>query len=369
MTRILLLLALFVTPATCVWGVDARHGSTVVDEQGCLECHTVRGAGVGHEATRTAPELGGGLVSTYTASSLASILWNHTPAMWAELIGRGLPRPAFTEPDAEDLFAYLYSLRFFEFPAQAGRGKQVFETAQCSECHSLNKPAHGPGNPVVEWGSVDDPVTLVYRMWNHASSMNKEFASRKKAWPVLTGQDFMDLTAYLNYVHKSRPNLQFSLPDPAGGKPAFQDNCRRCHAGSLALETRLSNKTWMEIGAGMWNHVPLMQAVPTVSERDMRKILAYVWDLQYLGAEGKVARGSQTFVSKGCISCHRHPATEAPLRPRSNKTFTPFSMVALGWSAGREMHRQMLDKGVAWPHLSAEDVSDLVAYMNSLPRN
>jgi mono/diheme cytochrome c family protein len=369
MTRDLRFLAFFVASSICIWAGDAQHGSMVVDEQNCLECHTVRGAGVGHEPARTAPELGEGLVSTYTASSLASVLWNHTPAMWAELSGRGLPPPAFTESDAEDLFAYLYSLNFFEFPAQAGRGKQVFETAQCSECHSLNKPAHGPGNPVVEWGSVDDPVALAYRMWNHASSMNREFAARKKPWPILTGRDFMDLTAYLNFVRKSRPNLQFSLPDPASGKLPFEDNCRRCHAGSLALETRLSNKTWMEIGAGMWNHAPLMQPVPSVSEGDMRKILAYVWELQYLGAGGNVARGLQTFMNKGCIACHRHPTTEAPMRPPAHKTFTPFSMVALGWGTGREMHRQMLDKGVAWPHLSPEDVSDLVAYMNSLPRD
>jgi hypothetical protein len=44
---------------------------------------------------------------------------------------------------------------------------------------------------------VGDPATLVDQMWNHASSMQKVFAARKKDWPKLEGRDFMDLSAYV----------------------------------------------------------------------------------------------------------------------------------------------------------------------------
>jgi hypothetical protein len=43
-------------------------------------------------------------------------------------------------------------------------------------------------------------------------------------------------------------------------------------------------------------------------------------------------------------------------------------MVALGWGQARAMHQQMLDKGRAWPTLSPESMNNLVAYLNSLPR-
>jgi mono/diheme cytochrome c family protein len=185
----------------------------------------------------------------------------------------------------------------------------------------------------------------------------------------LTGRDLLDLTVYFQTVQNLPRSIQFSLPEPASGKFATVENCSRCHTGPLALATRLQNKTWMDIGAGMWNHVPLLQSVPAISEGDMRGILAYVWEAQYQGPAGSVSRGERVFEDKGCISCHRSPTPKATAQsPRPGKTFTPFSMVALGWGSGREMHRQMQEKGVPWPHLSAEDVSNLVAYMNTLNR-
>ena len=49
----ILLLAL----TASAWAADAQHGSTVVQDQSCLECHTVNAQGSGHEANATAPDL------------------------------------------------------------------------------------------------------------------------------------------------------------------------------------------------------------------------------------------------------------------------------------------------------------------------
>ena len=117
---------------------------------------------------------------------------------------------------------------------------------------------------------MNDPVTLVYQMWNHASSMKTTLAARNQDWPKLDGRDFGDLAAYAQYVQKLAPESYFSLPEAASGKQAFEHNCGHCHQGRLALETRLANKTFLDIGAGVWNHVPLMGAFPTLSEPDMR---------------------------------------------------------------------------------------------------
>jgi cytochrome c553 len=184
----------------------------------------------------------------------------------------------------------------------------------------------------------------------------------------MTGRDFMDLTAYIQNVQKLLPERRFSLPEAGSGHLPFAENCGKCHAGPMALENRASNQTFMDLGAGMWNHVPLMKPAPALSPPEMKQILAWVWDVQYQGSHGNQAAGQRVFEDAGCINCHRSPVNGAAMRPQLHDLFTPYSMVALGWGPARAMHQQMLDKGMAWPKLSPENMNDLVAYLNSLPR-
>ena len=352
----------------CAWAADAQHGATVVQDQSCLECHTVNAQGSGHEANAIAPDLAVNSVSAFTSSAFASALWNHTPAMWREISAKRVPRPALAEAEWGDVFAYLYSERIFQFPAQVRRGQEVFRSKGCADCHSLAMPSRGPGPPVSAWKNVDDPAALVSQMWNHASSMKETFAARKRDWPKLDGRDFGDLAAYVEYVQKLAPEQRLSLPEAAAGKVPFEHNCQRCHQGPLALEARLANKTFLDIGAGVWNHVPLMGAFPTVPEADLRKILAYVWDLQYRGPAGNVTRGQLAFAAKGCVGCHSDAQIGAVASARSGKVFTPFSMAAIAWGSDRQMHREIWDKAVPWPTLSPVDISDLAAYLNYVSR-
>jgi mono/diheme cytochrome c family protein len=365
MTRSLRNLPMYAAIVSCAWAADSQRGAMVLEDAGCLECHTIHGQGAGHEPSGTAPELGQSLVPAYTAPALASAVWNHTPAMLAEMSQRREDRPRLTAPDWEDLLAYLYSVQFLEFPAEVGRGKQAFQSKQCSVCHALKDPSQGPGKAVAEWRPLNDPVTVVYRMWSHSSAMElagREAASAGPGWMKLDGRDFMDLSVYFQQLQGAFPQPNFSLPDPAAGKLPFDQNCGRCHAGPLALESALRNTTWMDIGAGMWNHVQLMRGAPAgaVSEEDMRRILAYVWELQYRGPEGDASRGKQTFAGKNCASCHGDRGV--------GKTVTPASLAAIGWGEGRGMHQRMEQQGVAWPHLSPTEVADLAAYMSSVSR-
>ena len=359
---------LFVVLTGCAWAIDAQHGSTVVQDQSCLECHTVNAQGSSHEANATAPDLASNSGSAYTPSTFASALWNHTPAMWSEVSAKRLTRPALAEAEWEDVFAYLYSEKIFQFPAQTRRGQEAFSSKGCAECHSLDVPSRGPGTPVSAWKSVDDPAALVFQMWNHASSMQETFAARKRIWPKLDGRDFGDLAAYVQYVQKLAPDQRLSLPEAATGKRAFERNCQPCHQGVLALEARLANKTFLDIGAGVWNHVPLMGAFPTVPEADLRKILAYVWDLQYRGPDGNVPRGQVAFAAKGCAGCHSDTQTRAVVGFHSGRVFTPFSLAAIAWGSNSQMHREMWNKAVTWPALSPDEISDLVAYLNYVSR-
>jgi mono/diheme cytochrome c family protein len=330
----------------------------VLEQQGCQRCHPVRGQGLGHETPQTARDLGTRLAPTYGPHTLASALWNHTPEMWAQFSDQPVRPPAATESDWQDLFAYFYSLQFFEPVGEIGRGKQVLESKRCTDCHSLTKAPTARGPSVPDWAHMDDPVVLVYQLWNHASSMKRIFASNKIEWKTVTGRDLMDLTAYVQNVQSLVPNGEFSLPTPESGKPLFDANCGLCHRDSMSLAMRLRNKTWMDIGAGIWNHSQKMPTVRMVRPDDMRKLLAYVWQLQYDGPPGSRVLGQKAFVDKGCVECHQGPVNKG-------KPVSAFSLVAAAWGPARQAHHRILEKGSPWPKLSPADVSNLVAFLNS----
>jgi mono/diheme cytochrome c family protein len=201
-------------------------------------------------------------------------------------------------------------------------------------------------------------VVLVYQLWNHASSMKRAFARDKIEWKTLTGRDPMDLTAYVQSIQKLAPTSEFSLPAPETGKPLFDANCGLCHRDTMSLAMKLRNKTWMDIGAGIWNHPQKMPTVRMVSPDDMRKLLAYVWQLQYDGPPGSRVLGQKAFVDKGRIECHRAGVNKG-------KPVTAFSIVSAAWGPARTAHRRMLEKGAPWTTLSPAEVANLVAYLNS----
>lgn len=44
---------------------------------------------------------------------------------------------------------------------------------------------------------LDQPVTIVAAMWNHASGMAEKMGEKSLAWPIFTEQEMGDLVAYL----------------------------------------------------------------------------------------------------------------------------------------------------------------------------
>jgi mono/diheme cytochrome c family protein len=342
------------------WPAHAQGAPGILRAQGCLRCHTVGTDGTGRDLTDR-------LVANYTVPALAAAVWNHSPTMWAEASSTGLTQPAPTEAQWEEVFRFLYTLQFSDRPALARQGGRVFES-KCASCHGAGAVSTGPGKPIQAWDALEDPLALVNQMWNHASSMKKEFTGNH-AWKTLSAADLLNLTAYVQSVQKVPRREQVSLPDPAEGGLLTAQHCGACHGGSDAFAAMVHNKTLMDLGAAAWNHVPLLESVPVLSRDDFKKIVAYVWELQYRGPHGVASRGERVFDTKGCISCHRSPLpSQRAQSPHPGKTFTPLSMIALSWGPGREMHRQMQEKGVRWPRLSPDDMANLVAYLNTLSR-
>src|SRR4029077_8790202 len=122
MRNSLLCAVLLAAPACFAAAAGAEQGAEVLRRENCLLCHSLQG-----EGGTSAPDLARRVAQNFTPAALASLMWNHAPTMWAEIAAKNIPMPRLTQADAENLFAYLYSVRFFDRLGDAGRGKQLFD--------------------------------------------------------------------------------------------------------------------------------------------------------------------------------------------------------------------------------------------------
>jgi len=367
MDKVCLLLLIASTGVRSVWGAtedtDARAGAEFFRVQLCVNCHSIGG-----QSANQAPDLGRGFERSYTPAGIAARMWSHAPAMWTQMIERKIPRPQVDTGQATSLFAFFYSVGYFEKPGDAETGKRMFQMKHCGDCHSIAGSGGHVGPPVERWASLTDPVVLVERMWNHADEMKGQMANQKIEWPQLSSQELDDLMAYLHELPQTPARkLEFSLPSQEGGAALFeQKGCTDCHNGALALENRLGDSTLTEVAAALWNHAPQMQEPhPELTLAQMRQILGYVWTRQFFATKGDIAGGRQTFQAKKCAFCHNDPSSGAPALSKPSEPYSAIGMVVVLWKHGPGMLGRMQEKGIAWPQLSQTEMVNLIAYLNS----
>ena len=353
---------------------DSTRGAEVFELQGCSQCHALNGVGQ-NTSLRAGPDLGRVADRGFTPAALAATMWNHAPAMWVESKLRSVARPAMDEQQAADLFAFFYSLRFFEQPGDAGRGKSLFASKKCAECHGIDEPLSSGSaiKPVTEWNAATDPLELVETMWNHSTAMREEMARRKISLPQLTGQDLADLLVYTRRAGKARPAFRpvFQPTAADAGKVLFESkHCVSCH-GPLThfLSIDLRDETLTDIAADMWNHgLDMSLRNTSFAPGEMRQIADYIWFSRAVEGVGEVGRGAQVFTAKKCTVCHDDPASGAPALAgltANGKYFSGATMVSSLTRHGPAMLDKMREKHLTWPHFSAEEMSSLIAYLNT----
>lgn len=343
---------------------DARRGEQLFESQQCVQCHSVKGKG-----GTLAPDLARRIDRDFTPTVMASLMWNHAPEMWAAMKKHGISKPALSPEGAADLFAYFVSAHYFEKPGDASRGKQAFTAKHCAECHGVTTSNAAGAPPVAKWESLGDPIILAQQMWNHGAKMREAFAQKKLTWQALTAQELTDMLVYLQNLPETRALAQnFQFPPSDSGEALFQSKgCAGCHIGKLALETRLRNQTLTQIVVDMWNHQPSMKnPPPNLSQEEMRQILAYIWARQYFRGDGNSDRGKKVFADKSCATCHNDPSSGAPKLAKGKDAYSDITIVATLWGHGPQMLDLMTQRKLAWPRFTTQQMSDLIAYLNSL---
>jgi mono/diheme cytochrome c family protein len=254
-------------------------------------------------------------------------------------------------------------------PGDAHRGEELFRTAQCIQCHSLN----GRGG-----SSAPDLATRVDRnytatvmaglMWNHAPQMWKAIRKQGIPQPRLTPDQASDLFAYFVSAR------YFELPgDAARGKQAFTaKRCAECHgiteskaAGAPPVAKWESLSDPLILAQQMWNHGARMKEAfaarkltrPSLSGQELKDMLVYLQnqpETRNLVANFELPPSSnaELFKSKGCVECHTgRLALESRLR---NQTLT--QIAADMWNHQPSMRQPP-------PHLSQQEIRQIIGYL------
>jgi cytochrome c551/c552 len=212
-------------------------------------------------------------------------------------------------------------------------------------------------------------MVLAQQMWNHGARMRGAFAAKKIARLQITAQELTDMLVYLQNLPETRHlATNFAFPPSDSGEALFESKgCAGCHTGKLALEGLLRNQTLTDIAADMWNHQPnIKPPPPALSQEEMRQIVGYVWARQYFRGNGNPERGHKVFAEKNCAACHNDPSSGAPKLGHGKDAYSDITLVVALWEHGPRMLDLMNQKKLAWPRFTALQMSDLIAYLNSL---
>jgi mono/diheme cytochrome c family protein len=252
----------------------------------------------------------------------------------------------------------------------AARGRELFESRGCVQCHRLNGRG---GNAAPDLGRIVDrgftPASLAATMWNHAPVMWSTMRAQNVTPPPLSEQDAADLFAAFFAAH------YFDLPADAGrGKAVFsRASCARCHGLETSpVPAAPPVRNWSSLSdsvslvANMWNHAAKMQAElekekiswPKLSGGDVADLLVYLRNQpgarrpEYTFAIAAGESGQKLFVDKGCGACH----ISGELNTR---TMTLDDVAASLWNhANRLKTRPEFDRG---------EMSALLGYVWTLP--
>ena len=168
----------------------------------------------------------------------------------------------------------------------------------------------------------------------------------------------------------------------ANGEKLFASlRCISCHGdkGQGGLAPALAGNSGPvsspeAMAAAMWSHATRMwQAVDTAGIPRPQITAGQAADLYaYLSSGsdrhnlvGAAVRGQQVFGAKLCASCHEQVDTGAPSLAIKAGQFSAFSMVAALWQHGAGMLARMIAQNKEWQVLSAQEMTDIIAYLNT----
>ncbi|MDE3167511.1 MAG: c-type cytochrome, partial [Acidobacteriota bacterium] len=175
--------------------------------------------------------------------------------------------------------------------------------------------------------------------------------------------------------------------DAQRGEKLFQSQrCVVCHSikgkGGTAgpdLGRRIDRDFTPSMMASlMWNHAPRMWAEmnrqgvekPALAPEGAADLFAYFISARYFEKPGDAARGKQAFAAKRCAECHgitTSPVAAAPPVAKWQSLADPLVLAQQMWNHGAKMREEFAKKKFAWQQITAQDLTDMLVYLQNLP--
>jgi len=169
----------------------------------------------------------------------------------------------------------------------------------------------------------------------------------------------------------------------AGSQVFGSKGCVKCHAvnglgGTTGpdLGHIARRRSFYELAATMWNHVPRMGDEmrehgierPQISEREAGDLIAFLFTLDYFDPPGDVENGKQLFSEKKCVVCHQlgvYGGVLGPSLDHLGQYGSPILVAASMWNHGPAMADLMEETGVPRPTFTGSELTDLISYLES----
>jgi mono/diheme cytochrome c family protein len=159
--------------------------------------------------------------------------------------------------------------------------------------------------------------------------------------------------------------------------------CGKCHAvrGAGGMEgpdlARIAaGKSFFELGADMWNHLPRMGARmrelgierPQLTPTETANLIAFLFTAKYHDELGDSNAGEKVWAAKSCAQCHALGGSGGRVGPALDslkRTNSPVLVAAAMWNHGPRMADEMRARGITRPTFQGKELVDLVAYVTA----
>ncbi len=364
---------------------DIDRGERIFVEKGCARCHSPKA-----ERGDMGPYLA--KVGRHTSPvGLATSMWNHAPEMAKRMRMKKIPWPNFRKGEMADLIEYIrserYSIQAYLLPGDAKEGWRVFFDKSCIKCHGVwgEGGKEAPDLSRMPMVSITGGE-LVASMWNHAPQMFEKISAKGISPEKIDRTEMADLIAFLYFVrYMDQPG------DPVKGEEILATKgCTRCHAlkgkgehigADLSRWGMYINPIlWAQM---MWNHSPQMKeemekkGLPWTEfrENEMVDLIAYIRSVSPKAAKvylspGDPQVGKTLFSKKGCTGCHSVTGQKNKPGPDlGRREAFPRTLVQVAgsmWNHSPQMWERIKEKGIEYLSLSAQEMTDLIAYLFSV---